>query len=257
MPKNLVIIFILFNLMGAFAQTEDKKLVSIQGEIKDIRQNPVSYAHILSTSENGGWISDYYGNFKIDVVAGDTLLIKAVSYHPVYLIIPDDLVLRPYNFDITMHDDTVRLKELVIRPWPATYEELKREFLKVEIDDPIANLDLRLPSPEELKMLSCQGAIVMPGPFSLLYDKYSKEARSKKLYAELVKKDKAEVRYNKGLITRITGLKNDDEIKKFMEFCALQVKFILESTDYELYAAILKCYDEFCQAEILENPAGN
>jgi hypothetical protein len=51
-------------------------------------------------------------------------------------------------------------------------------------------------------------------------------------------------------------LKNEDDIKNFMEFCALQIKFILESTDYELYAAILNCYDEYCKAGFQPAQAG-
>lgn len=86
-----------------------------------------------------------------------------------------------------------------------------------------------------------------PGPFSLLYGHYSKEAKSKKLYADLILKERAGRRYNKILVSKITGLINDDEIKNFMEFCALQIKFILESTEYELYAAILGCYNEYCE----------
>ena len=60
-------------------------------------------------------------------------------------------------------------------------------------------------------------------------------------------KETAGKRYNKEVVSHITGLKDEDQIRKFMEFCALQIKFILESTDYELYAAILGCYKEYCQ----------
>lgn len=229
----------------------------VKGEINDPDLNPVSYAHIVVKSRNEGWVGDYYGKFRIEVFPGDTLFISAVSFHHVAILIPDVLNSPDYFISVLMQKDTVNLKELIVRPWPATYQQLKKEFMEIEIDDPLANLDLHLPSPEEMRNLAySQGGIVMPGPFSMLYDQFSKEARSKRIYAELMKKEKAGKRYNKTLVSRITGLKNDDEINKFMEFCALQIKFILESTDYELYAAIKDCYSEFCKTGAGTTPPG-
>ena len=62
----------------------------------------------------------------------------------------------------------------------------------------------------------------------------------------------------KGLLTdtielwfhKITGLKDDQEIREFMKFCTLEVKFILEASDYELYLAIRNCYVEYAQPEM-------
>lgn len=147
-----------------------------------------------------------------------------------------------------MHAKTIKLKDLAGTPWPATYEQFKKEFLELEVEDPLANLDLHLPSPEEMRMLSysLEGGFGLRLPLiSMLYDQFSKEARSKEIYAGLIIKDKAATRYNKDVVSRITGITDEDELKKFMEFCALQIQFILESTDYELYAAIMDCYGEF------------
>jgi hypothetical protein len=118
-------------------------------------------------------------------------------------------------------------------------------------------LNLHLPSPRELKLLAMDptyepGQIRIysgSGPIGLIYGQFSKEARSKKTYAELIRKDKADKRYNRIVVSRITGLKDEEDITNFMEFCSLQIKFILESTDYELYAAIMDCYHDFCQFE--------
>jgi len=175
------------------------------------------------------------------------------------IIISNHVFPLPNYKEIINYKENVNSIEQVSHPWPATYEELKREFMKVEIDDPIADLDLHLPTPEELRMLtySLEGGFGLHLPLiSILYNEFSKEAHSKEIYAGLVKKDKADKRYNKAVVSRITGLRNDDEIKKFMEYCILQIKFILESTDYELYAAILECYDEYCQVFPADSVSG-
>jgi len=142
---------------------------------------------------------------------------------------------------------TINPGDLVHTPWPATWEEFKKEFIEMKVEDPIANLDLHLPSPKEMRNEAYpQGGIVMQGPISFLYDKFSKEAMSKRIYAELTKKDEAAVRYNKVVISKITGMHDEDEIRKFIDFCALRVQFILDASDYELYAAIMDCYQNFC-----------
>jgi hypothetical protein len=147
-----------------------------------------------------------------------------------------------------MQAKTLNPKDSALSHWPATWEEFKKEFIEMKIEDPVANLDLHLPSPKELRNCAYpQGGIVMQGPISFLYDRFSKEARSKRIYADLTRKDAAAVRYNSVLITKITGLQDEQEIKKFIEFCALPVEFILNASDYELYATILDCYEEFCK----------
>lgn len=146
---------------------------------------------------------------------------------------------------------SINPKDSVRSPWPATWEEFKKEFLEMKVEDPLANLDLHLPSPEEMRNLAYGGYIfVAKGPISILYDHFSKEARSKRIYADLMRKDAAAVRYNSVIISKITGLQDEEEIKKFIDFCAFRVEFILNASDYELYAAILDCYEEFCMNEI-------
>ena len=263
MLKNLATILLSFCLLYTYSQTNAVGRIKVAGEIKDVKMRAISYAHIVDKSRNEGWVGDYYGRFQAYVYPGDTLMISAISYHPEFIYIPSDLNNQGYHVEIIMQQDTIQMKELVIYPWPATYSQLKKDFLKVEIEDPMADIDLNLPSLKDSgKFLNTPmepgqiGIYSGPGPFSILYNQFSKEARSKRIYAEILKKEKVDKRYNKATVSRITGLKGEDEIKKFMDFCSLQIKFILESTDYELYAAILNCYDEFCREGLLPVQTG-
>jgi len=247
MLKKLLTLILFINLISSFAQTTEPERMKIVGEIRDIEQKPVSYAHVLVKNRNEGWVGDFFGKFRIEVYPGDTLIISAISFQHAVILIPDDIIDKEYYIGVTMKGDTVNLKEVLVRPWPATYEQLRKEFMKVEIEDPVADLDLHLPSAREMNNYAYpEGGIHVSGPISMLYEQFSKEARSKKIYAELMNKEKAGKRYNKTLVSNITGLKDEDEIQKFMDYCALKVRFILESTDYELYAAIMNCYDQYC-----------
>jgi len=255
MPRLIASLCFVMMFLLSVGQMADSSKILVIGQVKDEYGKPVSYAHIIENKRNEGWVSDYYGKFMASVYPGDTIEVSAISFHKSLVFVPHTITDSEYKLDVIMIQDTIQLRELVVHPWPATLSQLKRDFMKVEIDDPADDINLYLPSMKDIAAMmrtpGVPGQIGLysgPGPLSILYDQFSKEGRSKRLYAELVKKDKADRRYNEGLITRITGLKAEDDIKKFMEFCALQVKFILESTDYELYAAILNCYDEFCKA---------
>jgi hypothetical protein len=258
MQRTILLALFLLCFITGFSQViEDKKLV-VSGIVKDSLNNPVPYARIQVKNGSDSIISDYYGTFHIPVIAGDTISVSAPSFNHYYIVIPKEVKGQEYITEVIMKQELAGWRDLVKSPWPATYEEFKAEFMKIEIVDPLANLDLHLPSPEELRNYAYpQGGIVIQGPISFLYDQFSKEARSKKLYAELVVKEKAGKRYNKELVAKITGLKNDDQIKKFMEFCSLQIRFILESTDYELYAAILDCYKDYCSRGFEPDSVGN
>ena len=260
---TITLIFLL-NILVAHGQADHVQRIHLTGNIKDENERPVSYAHIMEVSRYDGWISDYYGEFNANPFPGDTLIISAVSYHHAKIYIPLELTENEYHVEVILQSDTIELKELVVHPWPATYDQLRREFLEIEIDDPADDVALNLPHMKDvinmLKTPGVPGQIGLysgPGPFSLLYNQFSREARNKKNYEMAMKFEKAGARYNKIVVSRITGLKKDEEIQRFMEFCALQVNFILESTDYELYAAIMNCYNEFCTAGLHENQEGN
>jgi hypothetical protein len=167
------------------------------------------------------------------------------------LFLPKSSIISYDNYSkINKQVKSFNPQDSVRSPWPATWAEFKKEFLEMKVEDPLANLDLHLPSPAEMRNLAYpQGGIVMQGPISFLYDQFSKEARSKRIYADLMKKDEAAVRYNNVVISKVTGIQDEDEIKKFIDFCGLRVEFILEASDYELYAAIMDCYENFCAGE--------
>lgn len=254
MLKTALTIITSVLIISSFAQSGEENRMIFSGTVTDPNNKPVPYAHIQNKGQHEGWISDLYGNFRASAVPGDSLEITAISYHKVHIFVPADYPGNHYVAEITMIPDTVLLKEIAIYPWPATYSQLKQKFMEVEVKDPASELDLNIPTPKDIAAMNRTpgepgqiGLYSGTSPISMLYNKYSKEAKSKKLYAEAVNREKAEKRYNRSVVKRVTGLKNEDDITKFMEFCALQIRFILESTDYELYAAILNCYNDFCE----------
>lgn len=61
-------------------------------------------------------------------------------------------------------------------------------------------------------------------------------------------------KYNVTVVKNVTGLTDDEETVKFMQFCRLPEDFVYKSNEYELYKAILDCYDSYlCENSCPEN----
>jgi hypothetical protein len=143
--------------------------------------------------------------------------------------------------------DTIALTEAIIYPYPATLEALKKEFLVLELEEEIPEFNLHLekagisPSP--------QTGMVISGPISAIYNKLSRHAKIQQKYEGLVYQEQLRIKsttiYNSALVSKITGLESEEELKKFMEFCELEPIFILNSNEYDLYCAISNCYNEY------------
>jgi hypothetical protein len=257
MRQVLLISIFAIVFQSAFSQAEYKSLLAIEGQITDERSQPVSYVNVFIKSRVTGAVSDYYGNYSIAALPGDTLTFSAVSYRKTSFIVPSDLSSAGYRLDVRLEQDTVGLEEIVIYPWPASYKQFKEDFLELEVGDPLANLNLQLPSMKDISAMSKTpgepgqiGIYSGSGPVSILYDQFSKEAKSRKLYAEVVRKESSEKRYNRAVVMKITGLKKEEEISAFMKFCPIDTKFVLQSSDYDLYLAIRNCFAEFARLEI-------
>lgn len=242
--------------MASFCQAPERGPMVIRGMVVDKDHAPIPYVSVFNRSQYAAAIANRSGEYQVVAYAGDTISFSAVSYRKTSFIVPYDLNESVYQLSVVMELDTVNLKEVVIYPWPATYEDFKKDFMNTEVKDPIANLDLGLPSAGEMKALASTpqtpGSVTytMTGPISLLYNTFSKEARMRRNFDDVLLREKADARYNKEIVSRITGLENEEKIAEFMRFCPLDARFILRSSDYELYLAIRNCYLEYASLEM-------
>ena len=82
-----------------------------------------------------------------------------------------------------------------------------------------------------------------------MYDALSHEGKMKRKYQQILEHDRIEAiaadRLSDSLIMRATGLVEKKEIEALREYCDLQAGFIVDATEYELYVALMDCYDSF------------
>jgi hypothetical protein len=159
---------------------------------------------------------------------------------------------------VLMRVDTTQISGVTIYPWPADAKALKEAVLAMEDQTPkIPDLKLNdpkfynIPLPGGQPKVSIPGmpdpglTVTLPGPITALYDAFSKEGKSRRMFESLTNQDNKKVvaarRYNADVVQRVTHFKTDKEIQDFMLFCNLSVDFIVSSKEYDLYKAIHEC----------------
>jgi len=85
--------------------------------------------NIINKSSNFGTVSDFDGSFSLKVAKNDTIEFSCIGYKSFSYIIPDSIGGNDYRVLIYMVEDTVYLKEAIIRPWPKNRNVLKEAFL--------------------------------------------------------------------------------------------------------------------------------
>lgn len=218
----------------------------LYGIVKSVEGESISKAHILNLSNKTGTITNNEGNFRILANKTDVIQISSVGYKTIFYVIPITDKIRLVKY-FTLITDTINLAETTIYPFPETLEELKREFLELPVEEEEPLVDLHLENAGILA-LPQTGAIIK-GPFTALYEKFSRSAKLRRKYNALIaydfKKQEASKVYDAGLVKKITGLESEEEIARFMEYCELDPDFVLSSREYDLYLAIQNCYSQF------------
>ena len=246
MHKILLSLVVLLLFGFSLKSQEPAQSVELYGEVFNDVGKPLTFAHIINISSHIGTLTNTDGRFIIHIYPEDTIKISSVGYKSKILLIPY-LNEKKLHMTITLPRDTITLSEAIIYPYPATREALKKEFLTLELENEVPEVNLHL----EKAMIAPkpQTGIVISGPISFLYNKFSRHGKNQKKYAALVHREQARISstyiYNTALVRKITGMDSDKEVKKFMEFCDLEPEFILNSNEYDLFCAITDCFIEY------------
>ncbi|MDA3781533.1 MAG: hypothetical protein PF487_15100, partial [Bacteroidales bacterium] len=210
---------------------------------------PVAYSHIINLRNNYCSISDSTGYFNIKARRTDTLLISAISYEYKKICFLD-YPISEYSTYIFLKEKIYKIPEVRISYF-GNYDDFKYKLLNLKLTEKTKI------NPLIFKMLPHNYSDVIPeptigSPISLLYNIFSKEGKSKRKLKELKIEQivEANVRnvYNDHIIGQITGLKSDSLIL-FIKYCNFSNKYILETSQYNLYMQIKNKFDAFKMEE--------
>lgn len=136
--KYLVVIFLLFASVAAFAQSHnDRPVVQFTGVIHNADSTSiiVPYVSITNTSfHNQINLSNYKGYFSFVAHEQDTLRFTCVGYGPVLVVIPSNLAGKSYTMQVGIKPQIINLPAFHVFPW-ATTDEFKKDFLAIKLAD--------------------------------------------------------------------------------------------------------------------------
>jgi hypothetical protein len=259
--RSLSVFFLFFMVIFTGLKAQDaitETTVSVEGFITNRQGKYIENVHVVNISRNWGATSNLEGQFHINAVPGDTVRFTCVGFLPYKYYVPAIRQSPVIPLHITMQVDTIQITGVEIYPWPSDAEALKKAVLAMEDQTPdVPDLKLNDPNFYNTPIPGSQPPASNPGmanpgltytihgPFTALYDAFSKEAKSRRIYESLVNQDQRKVvaarRYNASVVQRVTAFKTDKEIQDFMLFCNLSVDFIVSSSEYDLYKAIHEC----------------
>ncbi|MEG2071107.1 MAG: hypothetical protein RR034_07020 [Bacteroidales bacterium] len=249
--KKIILIILLFSaFITSFSQR-----INYHSRVYDgISFVPISGANIFNASTNQYVFSDENGNFNILVSVKDTLIISKSIYRQLLVVITEDLLKRQ-NEDFFLYYKAILLKEVNVIALNPNYEGFKRDISKIKLPDiynKIAGTEM-----SEWDQLNAEFGNKGPNvfrntplasPITFLYEKFSKKAKMKQLYNEMVKYeaeiDKVPAKYNRELVSEITGLKGD-ELMKFMVFCRFSYYDLIRWTPEEVIGAVKYRFSEY------------
>ena len=135
-------LFLLLFVMAqsTYGQTAGKtNIIHLTGRTLTDSNESVPYVHIILVNKNLATASDLQGYFNFPAEVNDTILFRAVGFKYSTLIVRDTFPINYPYIPILMHEDTVQLRELVIRPWQGNYERFKQAVLAYKL--PVTELD--------------------------------------------------------------------------------------------------------------------
>jgi hypothetical protein len=235
-------IALLLGVSGLLAQ--EPRRVIIEGEARDTLNRPVPFVNVSVSGRPEGCAGDLYGKFKLLAYPGDVLIVTAVSYRNYSVRIPDTLSAERYRLKVILSIDTIMLSEVEIRPCPGTWEEVKESLQDLDEAEYSVKALTKKYLNEELGRLT-GGPYSFPG-ITVLYTIIGKRPREERELSAILAREQMQERilerYNPQVVSRLTGLKDEDSIIRLMVFCDLEVPFILNASDIDLYDAIMQCY---------------
>jgi hypothetical protein len=220
-------------------------------------QSPVPFVHVYTTSYHHGTISDGAGQFELNFAKPDTLIFSCVGYESKRIAFSAEDKGRVHEIRVELNPRTYQLDSVQVTAYP-TIEQFKQDVLKLELaEKEVFKLNIpkgaRLP-PEGPDDVNLNPSISVNGVIGTLYDALSREGKEKKkvraMHQQAHDFRAIDAKYNVEIVRNVTHL-DEEAAKRFMEWCKFEYDFILNSSEYELAVAMLKCLDEFNKADTL------
>lgn len=220
-----------FSILVVSLQAEAQRKYLLGKVLDASTQLGVNVATVINQKTKQVTRTNDKGVFFLWASKGDSIIVSSLS-HGKAGILWDGLTKEPL---ILMNQQAIALQEVNIKS--KRHEEILKEIEEFR-KHPTASKNLTLAQAFEMRN----------SPISLLYEIFSKEAKSRRRLAVIIQKeqkeDYAKLLFSPSWVSQVTKLKGQ-ELVDFMKFCKFSDDYILEASEYELAFQTLRALQQY------------
>jgi hypothetical protein len=246
---NSVLKLILFFLLTiASNNIKGQTVYALEGRLFNKSDSSfVQASNVYTLPGMKGNMSDPNGYFYMEITEEDTLYVKTIGYKTYKVYCADLIENKDFRIHIFLEPKIYQLETVNILG-SMSYEEFKEELLELPLaEEQIVDFSIPWEWYGSMDMPASGGfGVTFSGIFSGLYERYGKEGKQRakiaSVEAEASTQDYIFSKFNPYIIQRATGITDEDELVRFMEYCQFSDYFIVNATDDELINALKQKY---------------
>ena len=242
----LVAMIILIGTTESFSQGKVIFRKPFFGQITNLfNQLPLEDTHIINLTTTKGTISNYRGEFRIEVAIGDTLYFSEIGFHAKKMIV-DEKMLNRQNV-IKLITQNYKLDEIVVTPYDLT------GILEVDVKNLISINERKVVRIGGLKTSSELGKNIYDKPsvfqpidfiYNIFGDRPKELRKLKKLEEQNQVRDLLYQKYDREFLVETLDLSRK-QIESILKHCDYDPNYILQANDLQILQAVLSCYEQY------------
>ena len=244
----LVAVVLLAGSTDSFSQDKVIFRKPFFGQIINLfNQQPLENTHIINLTTTKGTISNYRGEFRIEVALGDTLYFSEIGFHSKKLIVSQQM-LDIQNI-IKLITQNYKLDEVVVTPYDLT------GILEVDVKNLISINERRVVRIGGLKTSSELGRNIHEKPsvfqpvdfiYNIFGDRPKEMRKLKKLEEQNQVRDLLYQKYDREFLMETLDLSRK-QIESILKHCDYDPNYIIQANDLQILQAVLGCYEQYEQ----------
>lgn len=257
MKKTGLILFLLLTNFLVFGQRNFFTGTIIDG----FSFYPIKEANIYNYSTKKYCFTDEKGFFTIEVSLNDTLIISKSIYRQLMYVVDKEKFLKGRD-EIPLFFKAIVLKEVTIFAITPSYNQFIKEVVHTQLPDYYTSImGSQLTVQDYMNDKYTKGNYnllnntPMGSPITYFYEKYNKKYKNVMLAKELNQLqdevDKVPAKYNRELVSSITGLEGED-LLNFMMYCKFSYYDIIKMTPDQIIMSVRVKFSEYEYFKIIE-----
>ncbi|HQV79307.1 MAG TPA: hypothetical protein PLJ42_12265 [Chitinophagales bacterium] len=224
MQKLLFILLISF-VTPIFAQQE---MVKVKTKVIDENNNPIPFADVAFRRMQLGFSSDKEGNFSINMLKSDSVVIMKNGHVSAKLILKDSVSKDEYFVTVVLQRKPYELSEVQINAIK-NYTQIRQQINTLSVKSTDLNPDAR----------------PFTNPLSYLYGLFSKHEKEKRVASQM-ETEEAKRNVLKELFKLYNSYKiidlEEEEYDRFITYLNMPYAYLQQTSDYDLAVSIKRMY---------------